>query len=329
MNQETKTEPSSETPFKPITISFSQYSMWLKCPMQWKLKYVDNLAPFDASINTAFGDAIHIPLQEYLTALYGEGGTTAADAIDVYKRFCEVFDAETAKLKQPTEEQLLKLNEEEMEELGLVTPEKIGDFKRDGKNIIDYLLSPTVRRKHFPSKQYEIVGVELPLIIPLKGGKIVYKGYLDIVFRDRSTKKITIMDFKTSTLGWNKYQLLDRTKIDQLLLYKRFYSKVFDVPMKDIEVEFFILKRKLLEDVKFPQQRIQRVTPPDGKLTMKMVEESFLDFVNSCFTPEGKKNVEGHFFKNPDKNKKNCKYCPFKTLVNPKTGQKYCDGKEG
>lgn len=325
--QEPPTAPvvAQEIKYKAKTVSFSQYSMWLKCPMQWKLSYIDKLAPYEDSINTVFGDAIHEPLQTYLTALYTKG-TIEADSIDVYAQFEKVFDEGIKKLKVATEEQML-LTEEERDALGLITPQDVLDFKQDGKNILDHIMSPTIRRKHFPSKAYEFVGVELPLEIPLRGGKIMYKGYLDVVLRDKITRKILILDFKTSTYGWNKYQKADRTKIDQLLLYKRFYHQLYKIPMTDIEVEFFVLKRKLYEDVAFPQQRIQRIAPPDGKLSMKAVEESFLDFINDCFTPEGEYNKDKPFIKNPEKARKNCKYCIFKTLKSP-DGNLYCDGKE-
>ena len=222
----------------------------------------------------------------------------------------------------------MKLAEEELDSLGLVTPSTVSEFEQDGKVILDHVLSYAQRSKHFPSKKYELVGIELPLEIPLRNNTILYKGFLDIVFRDKDTKKILILDFKTSTNGWNKYQKVDRTKIDQLLLYKRFYNQMFKVPMADIEVEFFVVKRKLLENVEFPQQRIQRISPPDGKMSMKEVETTFLDFINSGFTKEGEYNVSVPFPKNPGKARKNCKYCVFKTLKNDK-GELYCNGKEG
>lgn len=318
---------SVETPkAKAKTVSFSQYSMWLKCPMQWKLSYIDKLAPYEASLNTVFGDGIHSALQEYLRLLYNVG-TKDADAFDTYGEFIKVFDEGLKDLKMATEEQL-KLTEEELDDLGVVTPTRVDEFKKDGKTILDHVTSYAIRSKHFPSKQYEVLGIELPLEIPMRGGKIMYKGFLDIVLKDKITKKILILDFKTSSFGWNKYQKSDRTKIDQLLLYKRFYHQTFNVAMSDIEVEFFVVKRKLYEDVAFPQQRIQRISPPDGKLSMKEVESSFLDFINHCFDENGEYNTSGHFFKNPDKGRKNCKYCVFKTLKNDK-GELYCDGKEG
>ena len=41
-----------------------------KCPKQWKLSYIDKLAPFTHSIATCFGTAFHETLQEYLTVYY-------------------------------------------------------------------------------------------------------------------------------------------------------------------------------------------------------------------------------------------------------------------
>jgi hypothetical protein len=102
---------------------------------------------------------------------------------------------------------------------------------------------------------------------------------------------------------------------------------MFKIPMGDIEVEFFIMKRKLLEDVGFPQNRIERFSPADGKMSVKEVETSFLEFINNGFTVSGEYNTNGMFRKTPGKNKKSCKYCPFKTMKDP-NGNLYCNGKE-
>lgn len=320
---------SDETISPPIkklkNVSFSQYAMWLKCPQQWKLSYIDKLAPYEASIHTVFGTGIHEALQEYLRVLYTIG-TAEAEALDTFGIFKKSYEEGLKDLKIANDEQL-KLTENEIDDLGLTTPSVVSEFENDGKVILDHVLSYAQRSKHFPSKKYEIVGIELPLEIPLRGGTILYKGFLDIVLRDKDTKKILILDFKTSTNGWNKYQKADRTKIDQLLLYKRFYNQMFKAPMSDIEIEFFVMKRKLYEDVGFPQQRIQRISPPDGKMSMKEVETAFIDFLNNGFTAEGEYNKDAVFIKNPGKAKKNCKYCIFKTLKSPE-GTLYCDGKE-
>jgi ATP-dependent exoDNAse (exonuclease V) beta subunit len=323
--QEPQPTPTEQAK-KAKTVSFSQYAMWLKCPMQWKLSYIDKLAPYEASIHTVFGTGIHEALQEYLRVLYTEGATQA-DAIDTFSIFKKSFEEGLKELKIADEEQS-KLTEDELDALGLTTSATISEFENDGKIILDHVLSYAQRSKHFPSKKYDIVGIELPLEIPMRNGNILYKGFLDIVLKEKATGKILILDFKTSTRGWNKYQKADRTKIDQLLLYKRFYHQTFKIPMSDIEVEFFVVKRKLLEDVEFPQQRIQRISPPDGKTSMREVETAFLDFINNGFDAAGEYNKSAVFLKNPGKARKNCKYCVFKTLKSPE-GKLYCDGKEG
>ena len=316
---------SPEVKNKIASVSFSQYSMWLKCPMQWKLSYIDKLAPYKASIHTTFGTAIHAALQEYLRLLYTTG-TAEADALDAFGLFKKEYEEGLKDLKIATEEQL-KLTEEERDSLDLITQDTVKEFENDGKVILDHVLAYAQRGKHFPSKKYELVGIELPLEIPLRGGTILYKGFLDIVLRDKFTKKILILDFKTSTRGWGKWGKQDRTKIDQLILYKRFYNQMFKIPMSDIEIEFFIMKRKLLENVEFPQSRIERFSPADGKMSVKQVETSFLEFINNGFTLSGEYNKSEIFRKTPGKNKKSCKYCPFKTMKDPNDNL-YCNGKE-
>ena len=49
----------------------------------------------------------------------------------------------------------------------------------------------------------------------------------------------------------------DKNKTDQLLLYKHFYGAQHDISLDKIDVEYFIVKRKLYEKVDFPQRRVQ------------------------------------------------------------------------
>ena len=83
-------------------------------------------------------------------------------------------------------------------------------------------------------------------------------GYLDIVILDEIHNTLKIYDIKTSTRGWNKWMKADKNKTQQLLLYKQFQSKQYGVPIENIEVEYFIVKRKLWENLDFPQKRVQK-----------------------------------------------------------------------
>ncbi len=89
--------------------------------------------------------------------------------------------------------------------------------------------------------------------------------------RHPATNRIVLFDIKTSRSGWNKYQKSDSLKSAQLVAYKTYFSKQFGVPQENIDVEFFIVKRKLIEDSMFPQKRIQNHRPSAGSVTQKKV----------------------------------------------------------
>ena len=64
------------------SISYSQFSMYMSCPIRWYNDYALNKRVFEQSIHTIFGTAMHEVLQNYLTVMYS---TTAkkADEIDL------------------------------------------------------------------------------------------------------------------------------------------------------------------------------------------------------------------------------------------------------
>ena len=287
---------------KKKTVSFSQYAGWFKCSHSWYLNYLKGLRVYEASLNTCFGTAIHNTIQNYIKTLYTDGHEKA-DEISLVTEFHKEFRNELDENKD-------KLT---------YTDEEYQEFLTDGENILNTFISSTNRMKHFPSRKYEFIGVELPLEVPIKNN-VNFIAYVDLILKDKSTGKYKIWDFKTSSLGWNKYQLADESKYSQLLLYKAFYSKKFNVPLNMIDIEFYILKRKLLENVDFPQNRIQIFEPSHGKQHISSALTTFTQFVDECFTPDGQYNEKGSYPKNPGKNKKNCKYCPhYKTN---------CDAKE-
>ena len=74
---------------------------------------------------------------------------------------------------------------------------------------------------------------------------VFLNAYLDIVLKDTISGHIIIIDLKTSTKGWSKYQKNDKVKTSQMLIYKKFYSELCDVPLNEIKVEYHILKSKI------------------------------------------------------------------------------------
>ena len=145
-----------------------------------------------------------------------------------------------------------------------------------------------------------------------KNPNVFWYGFIDVVIRDTDLNKIKIYDIKTSTRGWNKYQKSDKLKLAQLVAYKKYFSDQFGTPIDNIDIEFFIVKRKLIEESMFPQKRIQIVNPASGSVTRKKVQKSIDEFIEYCFDENGNKNKEGKYLALAGKGAKHCKWCPFK-----------------
>ena len=107
----------------------------------------------------------------------------------------------------------------------------------------------------------------------------------------------------------------DENKTQQLLLYKQFYAEQYNHPIDKIEVEYFIVKRKLWENTDFPQKRVQKFVPASGKPSMNKVAKRLDLFLETAFDNEGKHNTD-KIFALPSK--KACRFCEFNQT-------KYCD----
>ena len=273
-------------------ISYSQLSMYNECPLRWKLNYVDRLSLSESNIYLIFGTAMHEVLQTYLEVMYND---TAKNA-------------DFLNLEEMLRDKLIEQFKIAEEEDGKppCTKEEIGEFFQDGVEIIKFI--KTKRNQYFQKRDYELIGCEVPIEYDLeKNIRIV--GYLDIVLRHKPTDTITIIDIKTSTRGWNKYMKADKNKTQQLLLYKQFYSKQYNHPVERIEVEYFIVKRKLWENTDFPQKRVQKFVPASGKPSMNKVLNGLNLFLENAFNDTGEYRTD-KIFALPSK--KACKFCEYR-----------------
>jgi hypothetical protein len=274
-------------------VSFSQYSMWSSCPQQYKLSYIDGLSISNANIHLIFGTAMHETLQHFLDIMYN-ATKTAAMGLDLddllSKRLIENFNKEKEKL----EEGQFPCTKEELEE-----------FYGDGRKIIQYFKSKL--SNFFSKKGFELVAIELPLNIKIKEN-VNFIGFVDVIVRDLSDGSIIIIDFKTSTAGWSKYQKSDPIKNAQILLYKKFYAQKYEISEDKIRVEFQILKRKVSENADYVIPRISKHVPANGKPSVNKAWASFLEFVDTVFDEAGNyKDIEYQ----PKKGKQ-CDWCEFK-----------------
>ena len=273
-------------------VSYSQYNQWVTCPYKWKLNYIDKLGEFTDSIHTLFGTSMHEVLQTYLTVMYNDT-IKMADAL-------------------PLDEMLLhrmkKNYNEIMEKNGgevFCEREDMEEFYNHGLLILDWFKKK--RNMYFSKKGYELVGIEVPIDYELPN-KIKFVGYIDVLLYDVRMDRYKIIDIKTSTMGWNKWAKAYKNKTVQLLLYKYFYGIQNDIPLDKIDVEYFIVKRKLYEKVDFPQRRVQTFSPASGKPSINKLMNNLNQFIDESFI-DGEYNLQHNYIKQPSK--KNCRFCEF------------------
>ena len=275
-------------------ISYSQLSMYTNCPHQWSLQYKDGRKIYSPSIHTVFGTSLHEAFQHYLTVMYEKSGA-AADREDIIGLFEDTFREEYKTQYKKNNNQHFS-NSEEMRE-----------FYEDGINILTHLMKK--RSAYFSKKGWHLIGCEVPIVItPNKRyNNVVYIGYLDVVMYHEPTNTFEIIDIKTSTRGWNARAKKDEIKQFQLILYKKFFSEQFGIPVENINIEFFIVKRKLYEDVDFPQKRVQSFKPASGKVKLNKATKTLNEFIENAFDKNGYKEKDYE----PNPSKFNCMFCPF------------------
>ena len=271
-------------------ISYSQFSQWDKCPQMWKLNYVDKVGTFTGNIYTIFGSAIHETIQAYLVCYY-ERTIKEADELPLH-------DILIYRMKENYKE-----SEKRYGDNFEVTKEEMQEFFKDGLDIIEEFKKR--KGSHFKKKDTELVGIEMNLNYDLpKDMKFV--GYMDVVLHDKKTGRMKIIDIKSSTMGWNKYMKADKNKTNQLLLYKHFMSKQLEISEDKIDVEYLILKRRLYENIIYPQKRIQAFSPASGKPSVNKVMTRLQEFMDECYDDKGK--IISHDYEKCEPHKK-CRMC--------------------
>ena len=164
---------------------------------------------------------------------------------------------------------------------------------------------------HFTKRGTRLLGVEMPILTPPHEDhpNIMLYGKLDLVFYDEDLKKVSIWDIKTSTRGWGKWDKEDKIKMAQMVLYKKYFAKQYNIPVDEIDCKYFIVKRKIPKNPKYPASasRIQYYIPSSGKTTMNRVTRDLHAFIDDCFKDDTYNMKE--YTKTPSD--KACRWCPF------------------
>jgi hypothetical protein len=110
-------------------------------------------------------------------------------------------------------------------------------------------------------------------------------GKLDLVMFDETLHRVVIWDIKTSTRGWMKHDKENKVKTSQMVMYKKYFSEQYNVPVENIDVRYFIVKRKIPANPRYPimKSRIQKFEPSSGKTTQNKLVKDVKTFIEDVF----------------------------------------------
>src|SRR6056300_241082 len=262
-----------QSPSKNKHISYSSISTYNKCPKLWELQYLRKSIPFTQNIYTCFGTAMHETIQTWLETMYH---TSVKEATNLNKH----------QLLYDNMVKAYKSGKAMMRHEHFSTQEELTQFWIEGKHILDFLEKK--RGAYFSTKTMQLAGIETLLYQEIRPG-VVFKGLVDLVFYHPNTDRWSIVDIKTSTSGWRENQKKNPNLTAQVILYREFFAKQFGIDKDEIDVEFFIVKRRVPKDAEFAsmQKRVQQFSPSSGPRKTKQVIESMNKFISDVIDSEG------------------------------------------
>ena len=193
-------------------ISFSELKNWNFCPFYHKLTYIDKLKGFRGNEYTAFGTAIHNICEKKLLQ----------ENFNPKETFVLEFQKELKQL----EDDKVEFNLERALEM---VPQGIALIPEIVPALEDYF------------KSYDIVSSEEKLMVPINE-HINFKGFIDAVVKTNDGK-YHIVDWKTTSWGWDSRRRSDPMVTYQLTLYKYFFCEKHGIDPKNVETHFALLKR--------------------------------------------------------------------------------------
>lgn len=262
-----------QTPSKNVHISYSSVSTYAKCPRLWDLQYRQKVVPFTQNIYTCFGTAMHETMQEWLTVMFHDSAKAANEMnVDdlLYSNMGKAYRSGRA----------------QMNGAHFSNADELTQFWLEGKHIFDFLKKK--RAGYFSTRTMMLAGVETLLYQDIKPG-VKFKGLVDLVFYHPKTDTWTVMDIKTSTRGWSQDQKKNPNLTAQVVLYKEFFARQFGIDKDKINVEFFIVKRRVPAEADFAvmQRRVQQFSPNAGPRKTKQVLDVMNSFIEDVLDENG------------------------------------------
>jgi len=209
-------------------ISYSEWKNWHICPHYHKLTYIDKVTQFEGNIFTAFGKALHTVCEYTLTSPEKYRGPGAIEAL-----------VKTQFLKE-----LKALPEDEQQRAK--RDFKLKEWLVSGLEIVPDLYRCLTEKFGKLGEDWEVLKAEEQLYVPITEfteAEKKFKGFIDLVVYSKRDEKIHLIDWKTCSWGWRREKKSDTILAYQLVFYKHFYARKYEVDPKDVDCHFVLLKR--------------------------------------------------------------------------------------
>lgn len=262
-------------------VSFSEVKLNNECGWKGKLVYVDGHREGDTE-HTVYGQRVHAALQDWLL-IKDSVWFDWTERIEACQK--EVLEAFKVLNFAPTDNALAK------------------DWIAPVEGMLQ--LVPSWMDLQFPG--WKTVASELYLFEPIEGQTNKwFKGFVDAVIKvpkqpRKGSSKVEpgliywVLDWKTTSWGWNAEKKQDKYQRMQLALYKHFISIKLGIPLEDIRCGFVLLKRtaKNADHCELIEVSVGEKTRQDA-----------VDLVNLTINLIAKKYYL--------KNRNSCRWCKFK-----------------
>ena len=238
-------------------VSYSEISDWMDCSYRHRLKHIEKINMGKPSIHTEYGQVIHDVLENYILGKHQLNEETIASATEAFQKLC-------GELKEKH-----NIN---------VSDKDIKDFSASIPEIVNSV--PAFMDETFPG--WTGFAAEHALYESVAGQTNKwFKGFIDTVIRipknSRKSKKVTpsdegatvmrlselvkqvkpgeekqefgdgyefwIIDWKTTSWGWDAMKKRDFQKQLQLVFYKHYFCRLLGLRLDQVKCGFVLLKR--------------------------------------------------------------------------------------
>lgn len=293
-------------------VSYSEISDWMDCSYRHRLKHIEKIELGKPSIHTEYGQVIHDILENFILGKHELNDETVAAAKKQFREHCDNIK----------EKYNVEISDKDFNDFAASIPEIV-------KSVPDFLNNTFPDWKGFAAEHqlYENVTGQT---------NKYFKGFIDTVIRipknarkkrgtsmpDQNTGKpvpmrlselvgqinksdnpefgdgyeFWIIDWKTTSWGWDAMKKRDFQKQLQLVFYKHYFCRVFNLRLDQVKCGFVLLKRT---PRKTDNSRCELVPVSVGVKT----EAKALDILNNMINQVSNGMAI--------KNRNSCRYCEF------------------